>query len=68
MSAFKNVSGVELRYNPDGPGSTVTVAVDGVFTLSDALDYLVGTQIGEHQVEKVDLNAAVAKPTKKAGA
>lgn len=69
MSAFKNVSGGELTYEPDGPGSAVKVAPGAVFTLMDSLDYLVGSQIAPGQVEKVDLNAVAEKPSKaKAGA
>lgn len=65
MSAYRNVSGGEIRYYPDGPASETVVADKATFTLADSQDFIVGSQIAPEQVEKIDLNAAPAKKASK---
>lgn len=57
MSVFKAL--VDLSFCPDGPGSRKAVKAGELITVSDDLDYIVGSQIHSSQVEKVDLEAAV---------
>ena len=60
MSAWKNITNGSLAYYPKGHHHAVmTVAAKEVFTLSDDLDYIIGTQIAREQVKRVDLRTAV---------
>ena len=66
MSIFKVIAPDGVVYQPHGPGSTKRVAAGELLVLDDSIDHLVGTQIGKHQVQRIDpsaLQSAVDRAT-----